>query len=53
MFNQAYELSLKQLDEVKQLTADIFSQLILDIKVLPAGQTQNELFRLVEKLKKE
>ncbi|MCC4325756.1 polyprenyl synthetase family protein [Limosilactobacillus reuteri] len=53
MFNQAYELSLKQLHEVKQLTADIFSQLILDIKVLPAGQTQDELFRLVEKLKKE
>lgn len=53
MFKQAHQLALEQIDDVKQLTADIFSQLILDIKVLPAGQTQDALFRLVEKLKKE
>ena len=53
MFKQAHQLALERIDDVKQLTADIFSQLILDIKVLPAGQTQDALFRLVEKLKKE
>ena len=53
MFKEAHQLALERIDDVKQLTADIFSQLILDIKVLPAGQTQDALFRLVEKLKKE
>lgn len=53
MFKQAHQLALERIDDVKQLIDDIFSQLILDIKVLPAGQTQDELFRLVEKLKKE
>ncbi len=53
MFKQAHQLALERIDDVKQLTADIFSQLILDIKVLPAGQTQDALFRLVEKLRKE
>lgn len=53
MFKQAHQLTLERIDDVKQLIADIFSQLILDIKVLPAGQTQDALFRLVEKLKKE
>lgn len=53
MFKQAHQLALERIDDVKQLIADIFSQLILDIKVLPAGQTQDALFRLVEKLKKE
>lgn len=53
MFKEAHQLALERIDDVKQLIADIFSQLILDIKVLPAGQTQDALFRLVEKLKKE
>ena len=53
MFKQAHQLALERIDDVKQLIADIFSQLILDIKVLPAGQTQDALFRLVEKLRKE
>lgn len=53
MFKQAHQLALGRSDDVKQLIADIFSQLILDIEVLPAGQTQDALFRLVEKLKKE
>ena len=53
MFKQAHQLALERIDDVKQLIADIFSQLILDIKVLPAGQTQDALFRLVEKLRTE
>lgn len=52
IFNQAYNLVLSRTDDVKQLITDIFSQLILDIEVLPTGQTQDELLKLVEELKK-
>lgn len=53
IFNQAYNLVLSRTDDVKQLITDIFSQLILDIKVLPAGQVQDKLLSLAEELKKE
>ncbi|WP_263851496.1 hypothetical protein [Limosilactobacillus reuteri] len=43
---------LSRTDDGKQLITDIFSQLILDIEVLPTGQTQDELLKLVEELKK-
>lgn len=53
MFKQAHQLALERINNVKQLIDDIFAQLILDIKVLPTGQTQDDLLRLVEELKKE
>ncbi|WP_302118413.1 polyprenyl synthetase family protein [uncultured Limosilactobacillus sp.] len=52
MFEDAYQLTLKQSSQVKQLTDDIFSQLILDIKVLPRGRSQEALFNLVNMMNK-
>lgn len=50
MFDHAYQVTVDHLNDAQQILTDLTAQVKLDLQVLPAGQTQQQLLALLADL---